>query len=589
MISPRRAAPAAILSAVLALALLPASAGAAVTASFLPSTGVLAVLGDSQSNTIVISRDAAGKILVNGGAVAVQSGSPTVANTAIIQVFGLAGDDRLSLNETSGPLGAARLFGGAGHDTLTGGSGVDLLYGQDGDDTVDGQGGADFSSLGAGADTFAWGPGDGSEQAYGGADRDTVRITGSAAGERIDFARNGGRVRASLGNAAVDVDDVEDARVIPGGGPDTIAVPVGGLGGAELRTVGVDLADGRTDSVVVTGGPFVDAVPVAGSATPLAELSGIGISVIRGEPGLDRLSIAAGAGADRVDASRLPAGLIGLQIDGGPDDDLVGGGGGDDVLAGGAGIDQVSGGAGRDTIDGAQGDDSLAGGAGDDTFRWKPGEGADRIEGETGRDLVALTGSGAGEKFGVGSSAGRVRVARDIALVTDFDGVEDLRLSALGGADRIVVGDLTGTGLALAALDLAAVPRGTTPDGAADAVVVTGTAAADAVDILGSATGYAVGGLRTVVSVAASEGAIDGLTVSAFDGDDHVSALGLTTARLVAHGAAGDDTITGGSRDDVLSGGEGDDFLDGGPGFDALDGGPGLDVGVGGESSVAIP
>src|SRR5262245_14560253 len=63
----------------------------AVTATFLPSVGTLSVFGDALDNTITISRDAAGKILVNGGAVSVVGGTATVANTALIQVFGQAG------------------------------------------------------------------------------------------------------------------------------------------------------------------------------------------------------------------------------------------------------------------------------------------------------------------------------------------------------------------------------------------------------------------------------------------------------------------------------------------------------------------
>ena len=96
-------------------------ASAATTASF--SNGVLSVFGDAANNSIVISRDAAGRILVNGGAVGVGGGTPTVANTSLIQVFGQGGNDTISLNEASGALPAANLFGGAGNDTLTGGSG----------------------------------------------------------------------------------------------------------------------------------------------------------------------------------------------------------------------------------------------------------------------------------------------------------------------------------------------------------------------------------------------------------------------------------------------------------------------------------
>ncbi|HZY85509.1 MAG TPA: hypothetical protein VFE78_11815, partial [Gemmataceae bacterium] len=90
----------------------------AITASFSPGAGILTVLGDSLNNTIVVSRDGAGHILVNGGAVAVRGGAPTVANTSLVEVFGQAGDDKISLDETNGALPAANLFGGDGNDTL---------------------------------------------------------------------------------------------------------------------------------------------------------------------------------------------------------------------------------------------------------------------------------------------------------------------------------------------------------------------------------------------------------------------------------------------------------------------------------------
>src|SRR4051794_31129847 len=65
----------------------------AVSASFSPSAGILTVFGDAQNNAIALSRDAAGRIRVNGGAVAVQGGTPTVANTSLIQAFGQDGND----------------------------------------------------------------------------------------------------------------------------------------------------------------------------------------------------------------------------------------------------------------------------------------------------------------------------------------------------------------------------------------------------------------------------------------------------------------------------------------------------------------
>jgi hypothetical protein len=70
----------------------------AVTSTFIPGAGRLSVTGDTLDNNTNISRDAAGTILVNGGAVATGGGTHTVANTAQIQAFGLDGNDALTLN-----------------------------------------------------------------------------------------------------------------------------------------------------------------------------------------------------------------------------------------------------------------------------------------------------------------------------------------------------------------------------------------------------------------------------------------------------------------------------------------------------------
>ena len=85
-----------------------------VTGQLKPSKGTLTVSGDSLDNTIVVSRDAAGQLLVRSGAVRVLGGTPTVANAVLIRVFGQAGNDRISLDEANGPLPPARLFGGTG-------------------------------------------------------------------------------------------------------------------------------------------------------------------------------------------------------------------------------------------------------------------------------------------------------------------------------------------------------------------------------------------------------------------------------------------------------------------------------------------
>jgi Ca2+-binding RTX toxin-like protein len=214
----------------------------AVTASFTPGTGVLSVLGDSHDNNIVVSRDAAGKILVNGGAVSVTGGMSTVANTTLIQVFGQAGNDSIALDETNGALPAANLFGGAGNDTLIGGSGNDMLFGQAGNDTLFGKGGNDFLFGGDGNDVLTggtgndqvfgqggndrmiWNPGDGSDLNEGGDGSDTVEVNGGNASEVFTVTANGTRVRFDRTSPApftLDIGTTENLVLNANGGDDT--------------------------------------------------------------------------------------------------------------------------------------------------------------------------------------------------------------------------------------------------------------------------------------------------------------------------------------------------------------------------------
>src|SRR5882724_9018719 len=98
----------------------------AISATFNNVTGLLEIFDDGRSDALVVSRDAAGTILVNQGSVPVQGGHATVANTGLIEVFGQGGNDTIALDESNGALPAANLFGGAGNDTISGGSGADL-------------------------------------------------------------------------------------------------------------------------------------------------------------------------------------------------------------------------------------------------------------------------------------------------------------------------------------------------------------------------------------------------------------------------------------------------------------------------------
>jgi Ca2+-binding RTX toxin-like protein len=131
----------------------------AVTAVVSAAQGVLPVTGDAQDNTITVSRDALGTILINNGAITVQGGTPTTANTRLIQISGLGGNDNLSLDETNGSLPAANIDGDDGNDVLSGGSGNDVLTGGAGNDTFRFDTGNDLGSQtidesGGGVDTL---------------------------------------------------------------------------------------------------------------------------------------------------------------------------------------------------------------------------------------------------------------------------------------------------------------------------------------------------------------------------------------------------------------------------------------------------
>jgi Ca2+-binding RTX toxin-like protein len=123
-----------------------------VTATFIPRGAVLIVTArDNLDNTITVSRDAGGTILVNNGQVTILGGTPTVDNTSHIIAIGAAGNDTISLDETNGALPFGTLVGDAGNDIIIGGSANDIIIGGIGDDLLNG---------GPGQDVLDGGPGD---------------------------------------------------------------------------------------------------------------------------------------------------------------------------------------------------------------------------------------------------------------------------------------------------------------------------------------------------------------------------------------------------------------------------------------------
>jgi Ca2+-binding RTX toxin-like protein len=511
----RRAARRALASAVLAAGIVAATsvpASAAVTASF--SAGTLTVTGDSLDNTTTISRDAAGKILVNGGAVNVVGGTATVANTARIQVFGLGGNDTITLSEVNGALPAANLFGGPGNDVLTGGSGGDQLFGQSGNDTLLGKGGFDLL--------------------FGGTENDT--LTGGDADDQV-FGQSGND--RMIWNPGDDTDLNE-------GGDGTDTVEVNGGNGTEQFTTTANGARVRFDRL--NPAPFsID----------------IGTS--------ENLVLNANGGDDSYSATGNLAALIKITVDGGTGNDNLLGSNGIDVLLGGDGNDFVDGqqgndvaflGAGNDTFqwDPGDGSDIVEGQDGSDEMLFNGSAGNERMEASANGGRVLFT-----------RDLGNIVMdLDDVETITarTLGGTDTLTVNDLSGTDVVDVhGDLAGNG---GGDDVAAdnvIANATNGD---DVVVVSGTG--PNVQVTGLAarivlSGAIAGSDRLTVNARAGDDVVDAtqlaadsvlLTANGDEGDD------------VILGGAGADVLNGGDGDDVIIGGPGNDTIDGAPGSDIV-------------------
>ena len=151
----------------------------------------------------------------------------------------------------------------------------------------------------------------------------------------------------------------------------------------------------------------------------------------------------------------------------------------------------------------------------------------------------------------------------------DLDGVERIQFAALGGADNIMVNDLTETDVKQVAIDLSATP-GSGGDGAADSVTVNGTGGSDQISIAGAPARSVVTGLSAQVTLTGAEAANDSLVINGLGGNDTINASGLKAGqiKLTIDGGAGNDTIIGSDGDDVLIGGDGNDTVIGGRGND---------------------
>jgi Ca2+-binding RTX toxin-like protein len=249
------------------------------------------------------------------------------------------------------------------------------------------------------------------------------------------------------------------------------------------------------------------------------------------------------------------------------------------VVNGGLGGDVIFGSQGTDVVTGGDGNDTALLGGGDDTFIWNPGDDNDIVEGQGGFDTLLFNGANVAESIDIFANGGRLVFFRNIAsVVMDLNDVESIDYNALGGADNIVVRDLSGTDVTEVNLNLAGTVGGASGDGQADTITVLGTLADDVIVVTGSNGSLSVVGLAARINITNFELGLDRLIIQALGGDDVVDASGVTGIGIQAEGGDGNDVLIGGTGNDTLLGGAGDDVLLGGLGLDVLDGGPGDNI-----------
>ena len=501
-----------------------------------------------------------------------------IGTTENIVVKMNGGDDKFSATGNLAALVNVTVDGGAGNDTILGSNGNDMLMGGEGDDFIDGQQGNDTILLGAGNDIFQWDPGDGSDIVEGGANNDEMLFNGSAIGEAFSLSANGGRAlfTRNIAGITMDLNDVEKVTVNALGGTD--AFTVNDMTGTEVTEVNVNLAgtlgglggDAAADTVTTNGTNGGDIIDVFGSGTSVSVLGlAARLNLTNVEGANDALVVQGQGGNDTIAATTVPAGVVKLTLDGGA---------GNDTLLGSQGADTLLGGADNDFIFGDNGNDIAWMGSGDDTFQWNPGDGNDTIEGEAGTDTLQFFGANISETINIAANGSRALFARDIANVTmDMNSVEHIAFQALGGADTINVGDLTGTGVNVVDIDLRG-PNGG-GDGAADVVTVNGSSISDVISVGGSAGAVSISRLPGSANIGGSEAANDRLVLNGGQGDDvmNASALAADSIQLTMNGGLGVDLMTGSLGDDVMIGGDGNDVAFMGAGDDTFVWNPGDD------------
>ena len=192
-----------------------------------------------------------------------------------------------------------------------------------------------------------------------------------------------------------------------------------------------------------------------------------------------------------------------------------------------------------------------------------------------------FNGANVNETFNISAKGNRASLTRDVGNVTmDLGTMERIQIAALGGADNVVVNDLSTTDVQQIAIDLSATPGSGVGDGAADSVTVNGTAASNQITVAGSGGSVSVRDCLRRSRSLAPKAPTTRFTLTRSAATTPSTRRGSPPGQLALtiDGGSGNDTILGSAGNDLLIGGDGNDFVDGNQGSDTALLGAGNDM-----------